>query len=181
MGNSIPGSLLSLQPGPPPATRARTHIMRSSPLACASFGMGAARSSHPRAGAPGTASPSRPLSETRASAHHLPASFASVSPRRLQLSRERLSALHERMHSTALMRRRCHPSLRVAPTSHISPPATPHAPLWRWDSAASALSAFSPCAGPTHMSAPPAERTFLCCPRVARRRRAAATLHAHAR
>ena len=124
-------------------THARTHIMRSSPLACASSGMGAARSSHPRAGAPGTASSLRPLSEPRASAHHLPASFASVSPRRLQLSRERLSALHERMHSTALMRRRCHPSLRIAPTSLSSPPVTPHAPLWRWDSAASALSAFS--------------------------------------
>jgi hypothetical protein len=155
--------------------------MRSSPLACASLGIGAARSSHPRAGAPGTASPSRPLSETRASAHHLPASFASVSPRRLQLSREHLSALHERMHSTALVRRRCHPSLRIAHTSLSSPPATPHAQLWRWDSAASALSAFSPSTSPTHLSEPPVERTHLCCPRAAvRRRRAAATPHAHA-
>jgi len=175
------GGRTPLQPGPPPATRARTHIMRSSPLACARLGIGAARSSHPRAGAPGTASPSRPLSETRASAHHLPASFASVSPRRLQLSREHLSALHERMHSTALVLRRCHPSLRIAHTSLSSPPATPHAQLWRWDSAASALSAFSPSTSPTHLSEPPVERTHLCCPRAAvRRRRAAATPHAHA-
>ena len=79
-------------------------------------------------------------------------------------------SLADRMHSTALMRCRCHPSLRIAPTARSSPPATPHAQLWRWDSAALALSAFFPCAGPTHLSEPPVEHTCLCCPRAARRR-----------
>ena len=36
--------------------------------------------------------------------------------------------------------------------------------LWRWDSAALALSAFSPCAGPTHLSEPPVEHTCLMLP-----------------
>ena len=38
-------------------------------------------------------------------------------------------SLAERMHSTALVRRRCHPSLRIAHMSRSSPPATPHAQL----------------------------------------------------
>ena len=94
----------------------------------------------PRAcGAACTATPSHPLPKTRASTRHLPASFASESPRE-EATALLCAPLSFCVHSIALVRPRWHPSPQRTHTSQLAT-CKPSGAAVEVESAASAFSA----------------------------------------